>query len=228
MVVSPPQGKKLMYTICLTFLTSNNEAEYKALIVGLMVASDMQASRIKVSTDSQLIANQINGSFETREEGMARYLKKVKELLTRFKSSEIRQIARKGNKIVDALSKLASSSELTGCIIQEVRTKSCLGEATMAEIDTEDLSEWMVEMISYLEKGELPENSMEVKRVKRQAPEYTVLDGVLYRRGRTHPLLRCLTPRETERVLFNIHAGYCGSHIGGKALANKVLRQGYY
>lgn len=34
-VISPPQGKKLMYTIRFTFLTLNNEAEYKALIIRL-------------------------------------------------------------------------------------------------------------------------------------------------------------------------------------------------
>lgn len=96
-VIYPLQGKKLMYTIRLAFLTSNNKAEYEALIAGLRIASDMRAFKIRVSTDSQLVANQINGSFKTREERMMKYMKKVKELLASFKSCEV-QMAREGNK----------------------------------------------------------------------------------------------------------------------------------
>lgn len=51
-VISPPQGKKLMYTICLAFLTSNNEAKYEIPIAGLRITLDMQASKTRVSIDS--------------------------------------------------------------------------------------------------------------------------------------------------------------------------------
>lgn len=40
-VIFPPQDKKLMYIIRLTFPTSNNEAKYDALISGLRIAFDM-------------------------------------------------------------------------------------------------------------------------------------------------------------------------------------------
>ncbi|GKV12323.1 hypothetical protein SLEP1_g23482 [Rubroshorea leprosula] len=42
------------------------------------------------------------------------------------------------------------------------------------------------------------------------------------------PLLRCLTPYEAEYALREVHEGVCGSHVGARALAHKVLRQGYY
>lgn len=53
-------------------------------------------------------------------------------------------------------------------------------------------------MIQHLERGELPENVVEAMTIKRQAAKYLVLDGVFYRRGRTHPFLRCLTPGEVK------------------------------
>ncbi|GKV50663.1 hypothetical protein SLEP1_g57362 [Rubroshorea leprosula] len=42
------------------------------------------------------------------------------------------------------------------------------------------------------------------------------------------PLLRCLTPYETEYAVREVHEGVCGTHIGGKTLARKLLRHGYY
>ncbi|GKV28900.1 hypothetical protein SLEP1_g37888 [Rubroshorea leprosula] len=42
------------------------------------------------------------------------------------------------------------------------------------------------------------------------------------------PLLRCLTPYEAEYAMREVHEGVCGTHIGGKTLAQKLLRHGYY
>ncbi|GKV48210.1 hypothetical protein SLEP1_g55036 [Rubroshorea leprosula] len=42
------------------------------------------------------------------------------------------------------------------------------------------------------------------------------------------PLLRCLNPYEAEYALREVHEGVCGSHMGARTLAHKVLRQGYY
>jgi hypothetical protein len=40
-------------------------------------------------------------------------------------------------------------------------------------------------------------------------------------------MLRCLGESETNLVLLEVHEGVCGSHIGGRALAAKLLRAGY-
>jgi len=50
----------------------------------------------------------------------------------------------------------------------------------------------------------------------------------LYKMGRATPMLRCLGEEETELVLLEVHEGVCGSHIGGRSLAAKLLRSGYY
>jgi len=49
------------------FDTSNNQAEYEALIVGLRLARDLGVKNLKVQTDSQLIAGQMNGDYQARE-----------------------------------------------------------------------------------------------------------------------------------------------------------------
>ncbi|KAK3009912.1 hypothetical protein RJ639_011482 [Escallonia herrerae] len=38
----------------------------------------------------------------------------------------------------------------------------------------------------------------------------------------------CLSPREADYALREVHEGICGQHLGGRSLAHKILRQGYY
>jgi len=52
-------------------------------------------------------------------------------------------------------------------------------------------------------------------------------DG-LYRRGYSAPLLKCITRKQVEYVLTEIHEGVCGNHSGAQTMASKVLRAGYY
>ena len=55
-----------------------------------------------------------------------------------------------------------------------------------------------------------------------------VLDSHLYKRSFSLPLLRCLRPFEADFTLWEVHEGTCENHLGGKSLAYKILRQGYY
>ncbi|RDX72937.1 hypothetical protein CR513_47519, partial [Mucuna pruriens] len=68
----------------------------------------------------------------------------------------------------------------------------------------------------------------EVQRIKRKVTKYFLIAGQLYRRGFSYPLLRCLGEAEVERAVKEIHEGACGRHIGGRALANKIARVGFY
>ncbi|GKV30031.1 hypothetical protein SLEP1_g38898 [Rubroshorea leprosula] len=68
----------------------------------------------------------------------------------------------------------------------------------------------------------------EAMKLRRKASRYTLVNGVLYKRSFSLPLLRCLNPYEAEYALREVHEGVCGSHVGARTLAHKVLRQGYY
>ena len=60
------------------------------------------------------------------------------------------------------------------------------------------------------------------------AARYTIVDGKLFKRSYTGPLLRCLADSEALQVLTEIHEGHCGNHSGGRTLAHKAMSQGYY
>ena len=67
-------------TICCGFHATNNEAEYKALIARLILAKYMGIKKIDIRFDSQLVVNQLLGTYQARDLKMASYLDHVKTL----------------------------------------------------------------------------------------------------------------------------------------------------
>lgn len=58
----------------LTFRTTNNEAEYEALMVGLSIEKALRATKVKVKADSQVVVNQVLGVYTTRGVNLENYL----------------------------------------------------------------------------------------------------------------------------------------------------------
>nr|XP_043611871.1 uncharacterized protein LOC122583543 [Erigeron canadensis] len=103
-----PEEKEFTYALNFEFIVTNNEAEYEALLAGLRMARDMKIRSIQVYVDSQLVARQVKGEYEAKQETTQKYLRKVQELRESFSHFEIEHIRRSQNKKADALSKLAS------------------------------------------------------------------------------------------------------------------------
>nr|GEV67292.1 reverse transcriptase domain-containing protein [Tanacetum cinerariifolium] len=53
-------------------MSSNNEAEYEALITGLRIAARMGVKNVHVSVDSKLVANQVLGTYVAKEDNMVK------------------------------------------------------------------------------------------------------------------------------------------------------------
>ncbi|KAL0290692.1 UNVERIFIED_CONTAM: hypothetical protein Sradi_7045200 [Sesamum radiatum] len=70
---APTSWKKFHLAIKFEFSTSNNEAEYEAFLAERELAIAFGAKKIVIYSDSQLVVNQIQGSYEAREEKMVKY-----------------------------------------------------------------------------------------------------------------------------------------------------------
>ena len=68
------KGDNIEYMVSLDFPTTNNEAEYKALVVGLDLAKVAGATSVVIHCDSQIVTNQVNGDYECKGERMKKYL----------------------------------------------------------------------------------------------------------------------------------------------------------
>jgi ribonuclease HI len=84
-------------------VTTNNVAEYKALIIGLKEAQRLGGSRIRVFVDSELVVKQVKGEYRVKNEGLRPLYSKAMDLLESFKGFEISHITRDKNAEADRL-----------------------------------------------------------------------------------------------------------------------------
>jgi len=88
-------------------ITTNNFAEYTALIKGLERAKAIGSKRIRVFLDSELVVRQINGQYKVKNKGLLPLWIKARSLLQSFKEYKVIHIERGRNKNADKLAKAA-------------------------------------------------------------------------------------------------------------------------
>jgi len=255
------------------FKASNNQAEYETLIVGMLLAKEMDAQSLLAKSDSQLVTGQVAGEYQAKDPQMTTSLKYVQVLKGAFAMFELVHVPREQNARAELLAKLASSCKggKQRTVIQETLKTSrkivadnrvdvlhisttrgkprshrsliqdttrtpristyaaspegekCLQVCALEEGDT-----WMTPYRRYIADGILPVEPGEGKRIKKNSARYTLVDGVLFRHGFTHPILTCVSGDEFTRIMSELHEGICGSHVRGRSLASKVIRVGFY
>nr|XP_009400993.1 PREDICTED: uncharacterized protein LOC103985108 [Musa acuminata subsp. malaccensis] len=225
LVLVAPDGRSIERSFRFGFRATNNEAEYEALLAGLQLALEMRVSDIHVLTDSQLVAEQLDGGYEARDPTMAKYLAQVKNLATKFTRFELSRVPRSENQRADALTKLGSGSDPWA----QPGTKEPLRRATEIVTTVTDgaPTTWVQEMLRFKRDGTVPHDETTARRLRRTQAWYSE-EGRLYKRSFSRPLLRCLEPNEAQTILSEMHEGTCGEHIGERTLVHKILRQGYY
>jgi len=82
---------------------TNNVAEYTALIYALEEALLLKAKSLKINTDSQLLARQLNKVYKVRHAGIINLYNRVTRLLTGFEKVLINHIPREENRRADKL-----------------------------------------------------------------------------------------------------------------------------
>ncbi|KAI0498099.1 hypothetical protein KFK09_021340 [Dendrobium nobile] len=129
------------------------------------------------------------------------------------------------------LSKLATST--IGDIykrkcVEEIHFPSIQGPWVIQSINETREESWINSILSFLQDGVLPEEPMAATRLRRRVANFTIIGGELYKRAFTGPYLKCLPPSEADYALREVHSGVCGEYLGGRALAHKIMRQGFY
>ncbi|XP_068486868.1 uncharacterized protein [Phaseolus vulgaris] len=258
-ILEGPNGVLIEQALRFAFKASNNQAEYEALIAGMLLAKEMGAQSLLAKSDSQLVTGQVTGEYQTKDPQMAAYLRYVEVLKGAFAMFELVHVPGEQNARADLLPKLASSGKggRQKTVIQETlktprnfmadnrvdvlhisatrgkprshrsliqdtaRTpristyaaspegEKCIQVCALEEGDT-----WMTPYKQYIADGILPAKPREGKRIKKNSARYTLVDGVLFRHGFTHPILTCESGNECTRIMSELHEGICGSHVG--------------
>ncbi|VFQ94652.1 unnamed protein product [Cuscuta campestris] len=202
-VFTTPEGFKIYHAIVFNFKLTNNEAEYEALTGGLRLAQALKISR-------------------------------------GFEEFKIAQVPRAENADADLLSKLTqyAPEHVSKHARVEILDRASIEKLEVAAItagsqfDRSNLvgadDHWMYDLMEYLTDGSLPEHDDRARKVKLRAPRFQILDGKLYKRAFGGPLLRCLTIREAERVIAEVHEGVCAAHQMSRTLSQRIILLGYY
>lgn len=87
--------------------TTNNRAEYLAVVAGLNLALELGVRDLLVRLDSQLLVRQVAGEYRVRSADLKPLHRRVVMLLGRFRSAAVEHVPRERNTVADALANAA-------------------------------------------------------------------------------------------------------------------------
>ncbi|GKA67736.1 reverse transcriptase domain-containing protein [Tanacetum coccineum] len=225
-----PAGKEYTYALRFEFKTTNDKAEYEALLTGLRIAQEMEITKVVIFLDSQLVVNQIKGTYTAKQLSIKSYLQKVKTALKGFKGYIVEYVRRNQNKKANALSKLASMTfeHQTKEVLVEVLAKRSIEEKEVLKVEIEEKRSWMIPIKEYLLSGLLLEDTNEARKIRIQVPPYKLIRGNLYKRSFFTLWLRCIAPPHTDKIIKEIHEGSCRFNAEPRSMVVRITKQGYY
>ena len=130
---------------------------------------------------------------------MVAYLNKAKDLLAHFENYTIQQVPRDQNSNTDTLAKLASANDVDTLSIVPVKffsSPSIQAKESSLVIQVSDT--WMTPIIQYLKHRWLPADRNKARTLQRQSTCFILLDGILYQRGYSMTLLRCISREKVK------------------------------
>jgi ribonuclease HI len=84
-------------------VTTNNVAEYRAVIAGLEAAAPFRARRLCVRADSMLVVQQLSGAWKVKQQHLRPLFERARALLTVYDEVELQHVPRAENTDADAL-----------------------------------------------------------------------------------------------------------------------------
>ncbi|XP_073358273.1 uncharacterized protein [Aegilops tauschii subsp. strangulata] len=111
-VLVSPKGDRLSNVLEIHFDSSNNEAEYEALLYGLRMAISPGIRRLMVYGDSDLVVNQVMKGWDIRSPAMTGYCNDIRKLEKHFEGLELYHVPYLKNQAADDLAKMGSTRKV--------------------------------------------------------------------------------------------------------------------
>jgi hypothetical protein len=192
-----------------------------------------------IKTDSKVMTGQIEKDYSAKELVLIQYLAAIRSLEKQFKGFTLQHIERNKNEEADTLAKAAAKGEpLPSDVFYHIVGTPAVRNPKGLQITQDTDGQPIVDIIMaedrqapitvYLQGHYHPSNHSEAKRLKHRSREFAIVNGHLYKKGISQPMLKCITEAEGIELPREVHRGICGSHSGLRALAAKVIRQGFY
>ena len=152
-----PHGYTIPKSYKLLFPCTNNVAKYEALLNRVKLALEWRITELHIFGDSQLVINQVNNEYQTKDDKLVPYKKLVDLLRNYFTFVTFQQIPRAENKTTDAMATLVSILQLEehkSCfkfLVEELRypAYNSLDDRVIHTMVSHD-SSWYATILSYL------------------------------------------------------------------------------
>src|SRR3954466_1624694 len=167
-VLTSLTGEKICYVLQLQFICTNNTTEYEGLLHGLRLAREMAISRIQCYGDSDLVSEQVSGTWDSKDSMMAAYRREVDRQAGFVVDYQVDHVDRRQNEAADSLSRLGSQRKpVPPNVFLDVLTKPYVQPPTKQDIAEPDqepafvatihaISDWVVPYMDYMTRGILP------------------------------------------------------------------------
>ncbi|KAF7839558.1 reverse transcriptase [Senna tora] len=218
-VLTSPEGKSIPLSYKLSFPCTNNEAEYEALILGLLVAQYMGIQRIHVKGDSNLVVKQVTCQFGVKEPSLATYRERVFAIAKTFKELKFQHIVRSENRQADALAGFRAKVQLNGSQKTFVTTRRIQPVSILDLLHCPlESGCWQQSIISKLKTPK----SSDMITLK----DFYLQGEQLFRKGADGLLMGCVSEAEGREKMKDIHSSMCGRE--DPSLYRMMQRFGYY
>ena len=222
------------------FRCTNNAVEYEALLYGLRMAKEMNLSRVRCFGDSDLVAQQVSGTWDSKDPLMAAYRRQDDAIANHFKGYQVEHVDRRKNEAADALSRLGSQRKpVPPNVFLDILHNPLVKLPTEEDLVVPDpdaqlvaalhaIPDWTVPYLAYMTRGELPEDETLARQITRRSKSMTIVNGELHGCSVTGVFQRYVSPKEGHEILREIHEGDCGHHAASKSLMDKAFSHGFY
>ena len=107
-VLISPSKENIHLSYKLDFKTTNNITEYEALLLGVKASKEMGIMCMRIFGDADLIIQQVNNTFQTKNVRLKAYRDEVWKLKDSFMFFELSYIPRALNHLADSMTVSAS------------------------------------------------------------------------------------------------------------------------
>ncbi|XP_073290494.1 uncharacterized protein [Primulina huaijiensis] len=228
-ILIAPSGEKIKLALRIDSRVTNNEAEYEAVLAGLQVAREVEATRVIIYSDSQLVAQQIKGTYEAKNEKMLKYLRLIIARAAALTDWSIEQIPREENGEADTLAKLAAS--MSDISTREVLCFTRLVLSVDEEVPPIQRNSWMTPLIEYIVHEavlpvEIGQPSMRVESYPSNNDQSRAIELDLVEERRDRAAIRMEAYRSRVMRSYNRHVRSRAFQVGD-LIMKKVKPVGY-
>ncbi|XP_057849976.1 uncharacterized protein LOC131060672 [Cryptomeria japonica] len=187
---------------------------------------------LQVYGDSQLIINQVNDDYNTKDDKLTPYKQLVEEFKQHFTNVAFEQIPRIQNRATNAMAmvgyllNMPNNGTQFEFIVEQLMVPTYeipSSEYVCMIVEPESLGYREVYAYLHDQYMSLDLSRNQRKTLIRQASRHTIIVDTLYKKTLDGTFILCLNSKEAQKPLKEVHDGICGAHSSSHALAKKLL-----